>query len=154
MDSKPIAIIIGIVITVGAMGSVALYATNIFAGTSTVTDLLPKTVEILSIDKDHLEANIQFTNQGTGTLQNIIGVVEVNGITNHTLIVRTPTVEPYKTLGLSGAIKSDTGKRIDDNTASIASDWDVYPGQSVLLRVIAQTTSGDRIEKLHEITVR
>ncbi len=162
MDSKPIAIILGIVITVGAMGAATVYAGNIFSGTSTSTDLIPKTVEIFSIDKDHLEANVQLTNQGTGTLQNIRGQVEVNGLTNHTLTVKTSSVGPYKTLVLSGPIRDiesagATGKGTLIGTATSqdqASQWDMYPGQSVLLRITAETTSGDSIEKLHEITVR
>ena len=42
MDSKPIAIIIDIVATVGAMSGATLFATNIFAGITTATDLASK----------------------------------------------------------------------------------------------------------------
>ena len=153
MDSKPIAIIIAIVVTVGAMGAVAVSAGNIFAGTSTSTDLLPKTTQMFSIDSDHMEANIQFTNQGTGTLTGIVGSIEIDGLYNQTLTSRTATVEPYQTLVLTGSVKSDETTNIGTRTPS-GDQWDVYPGESVLLRISVKTTSGDTIEKLHEITVR
>ncbi len=179
MDSKPIAIIIAIVVTVGAMGTAAVLAGNILSGTSTATDLLPKTVEMHSINSDHLEANIQFTNQGSGTLEKIDAWVEIDyadgsATAYHRLDVQTDTVEPYKTLVISGSVKDEKVNAADDNggvatkrvaygvvntvipeDASHADGyWDVYPGESILLRVIASTTSGDNIEKLHKITVK
>ena len=78
MDSKPIAIIIDIIATVGAMSGATLFATNIFAGTTTATDLLPKTVEVFYVDKEHLEGNISFTNQRSGTLKGIEGVIKID----------------------------------------------------------------------------
>ena len=105
MDSKPIAIILGIVITVGAMGSVGLYASNILTGTATSTDLIPKTTELVQINKDTLEANIQFTNQGSDTLTRITGTMEIDGNVNF-LDVRNDVVEPYERVWLSGTVES------------------------------------------------
>ena len=105
MDSKPIAIIIGIVITVGAMGSVGLYASNILTGTSTSTDIIPKTLELVQIDSDTLEANVQFTNQGTDTLIYITGTMEINDVVNN-LVVRSKIVEPYERVWLSGTVEA------------------------------------------------
>ena len=185
MDSKPIAIIIGIVITVGAMGSVGLYATNILTGTSTSTDIIPKTVELISIDKDHLEANIQFTNQGTDTLTRITATMEFEGNINN-LVVKTPIVQPYERIWMSGSIDAaeattrdnafDDVIDVDGNAISIhcstidatttpasvdscvhtvlADQWEIYPGESVLLRLNLVTASDDQIEKLIEVTVK
>ena len=185
MDSKPIAIIIGIVITVGAMGSVGLYASNILTGTSTSTDIIPKTTELIQIDKDTLEANIQFTNSGTDTLIKLTGTMEFDGAVNF-LDVRNPIVEPYERVWLSGTVESkhaitkatainsigepcsdfdgvtgtpqdlDSGQSLatTEPCSTPADGWDIYPGESVLIRLNMDTASGDQIEKLIEVVVR
>lgn len=157
MDSKPIAIIIAIVATVGAMSGATLFATNIFAGTTTATDLLPKTVEVLYVDQTHLEGNIAFTNQGSGTLKGVEGIIKIDD-TEYKLQNVQDEIPPYKTLGLRGAIKS--GEECRAVTAQpqaftkCNSTFTIYPGESVLLRILANTTNGDTIEKLYPITVK
>ena len=194
MDSKPIAIILGIVITVGAMGSVGLYASNILTGTATSTDIIPKTLELVQTDSGTLEANIQFTNQGTDTLTYITGAMEIGDAVNP-LEVRSKIVEPYERVWLSGTVlatasyaKDTAYQNIPSDTVDIrthcdvteadlkkssftfddvtfptvvacvdiapASEWKIYPGQEVLVRLNMNTASGDQIEKLVPVIVR
>ena len=158
MDSKPVAIIIAIVATVGAMSGAALFATNIFAGTSTAADLLPKTVEVLYVSNTHLEGNIAFTNQGSGTLKSIDGIIVIDGAEYKLTNVQSQ-VPPYKTLGLRGSINSGENCRQAHaptlaNFTSCGEQFTVYPGDSVLLRISVSTTNGDVFEKLYPITVK
>ena len=141
MDSKPIAIIIAIVVTIGMMGGVAVFSSNIISGTSTSNDLTPKTLEVIQIKPGQLVANIQLTNQGTGTLKNINGTITIGG-NDYDLINETPIVEPFKTIVLSGSVTNTTQA------------FEVYPGNSVLLTVEAKTTSGDIMQKIYKITVK
>lgn len=157
MDSKPIAIIIDIVATVGAMSGATLFATNIFAGTTTATDLLPKTVEVFYVNKEHLEGNISFTNQGSGTLKGVEGVIKIDD-TEYQLQNVQEEIPPYKTLGLRGSIFSGENCRTTTTPgsqfSSCGKSFTIYPGESVLLRILANTTNGDTIEKLYPITVK
>lgn len=174
MDSKPIAIIIAIVITIGAMGAVIVTSTNILSGTSGSTELLPKTVEVFSIDPDHLEVNVQMTNQGQATINGAVVRLEVSDgtktysyplTTNVGTSADTNAIEPYKTLTISGSAKADILTGVKEITTvayssgladitGAAPTWTVYPGNSVLLRINANTTSGDTLFKLHEVTVK
>lgn len=159
MDSKPVAIIIAIVATVGAMSGAALFATNIFAGTSTAADLLPKTVEVLYVNNTHLEGNIAFINQGSGTLKSIDGTIAIDD-TEYKLTNVQSQVPPYKTLGLRGSINSGENCRPAQTVAppanftSCGQQFTVYPGDSVLLRISVSTTNGDVFEKLYPVTVK
>lgn len=181
MDSKPIAIIIAVVITIGAMGSVIVTSTNILSGTSSSTDLLLKTTDVISISPNHLEANIQITNQGQTTLDNVKAYLEIDGIYRYN-ITTTDNINPYETLIISGSAKGPIPKStvggstseesaqfakygigllppvntIADNTAVYSANgiWGVYSGENVILRIKATTTAGDYIEKIWKITVK
>lgn len=155
MDSKPLAIILAIVITFGAMGVIVVYGGNVLSGTSTNTELLPKTLEVLSVDEDYLRANILFTNQGSNTIRSIDAVLEVENLYNYTLSANGD-IEPHKTVVITGNIQDGVKPNFVNLNGDPFEDdnWSIFPGDKVLLRVSATTTSGDYIEKIYTIIVQ
>lgn len=160
MDSKPLAILIAIIITFGAMGVIAVFGGNLFSGTASNIELTPKSIEVIALNEDHLEVSILMTNQGTSTIHNVNATMEVKNYM-YQLSSNPNNVESYKTLSLSGSLKDElhTAKSVIGDTVypyvnNLPDSWNIYPGDDVWLHIHAESTSGDVIKKLYKITVK
>lgn len=164
MDSKPIAIIIGVVITIGVMGVIIIFGGNALIGASTNTELSPKSLDVISIAKDSLAVNVLLINRGSSTIDNVSAVLEIDGKYDYPL-KSNDNVSPHGTLVITGNIQGPAtltnllsaynGIGVADADAKIVTGiWDIYAGDEVLLHLEGETTSGDIFEKIYEITVK
>lgn len=164
MDSKPLAILLAIIITFGAMGVIVVFGGNTLTGTSTNTELLPSVLKVISIEGDRLEVNAQIKNQGSSTIDFVIATLEIDGKYGYTLGSNS-YVSPFDTLIISGSAQGPAalinllpeydGIGVANVDAKVVTGiWDIYSGDKVLLRIAGQTTSGDVFERIYDITVQ
>ena len=142
MDSKPIAIVMSIVITVGALGAVAVFGSDALTGAMSTTSMTPKTMQILYVGAGQdAVANLVMTNQGSSSLEaGAYVVVTHDGLAIGNL-TSTAAAAPYGTITFGGALN-------DTNVAK------VYPGDEVVADFNARTTAGELVRNLFTVIVR
>ena len=144
MDSKGIAVILAIVTTVGSMGIVAIYGGNSIAGSMSSTNIIPKDMQVIYVGGNNpSQASIELTNQGSTTLKNVTGII-LFGDKSAKLTPLASTITSYGSIGFTGPLHNYTS----DQTL------EVYPGDTVLLEVSADITTGDAIQKIFKIIVK
>lgn len=148
MDSKPIAIVMSIVITVGALGAVAVFGSDALTGAMSTTSMTPKTMQILYVGAGQdAVANLVMTNQGSSSLEAGARVVLTHG--GHVVgsLASGGAVEPYGTATFSGSLNDTTGAAANATTR-------VYPGDEVIAEFSARTTAGELVRNLFTVIVR
>ena len=142
MDSKPIAIVMSIVITVGALGAVAVFGSDALTGAMSTTSMTPKTMQILYVGAGQdAVANLVMTNQGSSSLEANAYVVITHDGQEIGNLTSDAAAAPYGTITFGGAL-NDTG------TAK------VYPGDEVVADFNARTTAGELVRNLFTVIVR
>ncbi len=142
MDSKPIAIVMSIVITVGALGAVAVFGSDALTGAMSTTSMTPKTMQILYVGAGQVAvANLVMTNQGSSSLEAGASVALMHD--GHAIGNLTSSVPaaPYGTITFGGSL-NDTGAA------------KVYPGDEVVADFNARTTAGELVRNLFTVIVR
>lgn len=142
MDSKPIAIVMSIVITVGALGAVAVFGSDALTGAMSTTSMTPKTMQILyvGVGQDAV-ANLVMTNQGSSSLEAGASVLLTHDGLEIGNLTSKAAAAPYGTITFGGTL-NDTG------TAK------VYPGDEVVADFNARTTAGELVRNLFTVIVR
>ena len=143
MDSKPIAIVMSIVITVGALGAVAVFGGDALTGAMSTTSMTPKTMQVLYVGAGQsAEANLVVTNQGSSSLEGgAFAVLRHDGQAIGNL-TSSGAVEPYGTATFSGTLNDTLGSA------------KVYPGDEILVEFNALTTSGELVRNLFTVIVK
>ena len=148
MDSKPIAIVMSIVITVGALGAVAVFGSDALTGAMSTTSMTPKTMQILYVGAGQdAVANLVMTNQGSSSLKAGAHVVLRHGGHVVGTLASGSAVEPYGTATFSGSLNDTTGPHANATT-------NVYPGSEVIAEFNAVTTAGELVRNLFTVIVR
>ena len=143
MDSKPIAIVMSIVITVGALGAVAVFGGDALTGAMSTTSMTPKTMQVLYVGTaQSAEANLVVTNQGSSSLESGAFAVLKHGGQVIGNLTSTGAVEPYGTATFSGTLSDTPGAA------------KVYPGDEVIVEFNARTTSGELVRNLFTVIVK
>lgn len=148
MDSKPIAIVMSIVITVGALGAVAVFGSDALTGAMSTTSMTPKTMQILYVGTGQdAVANLVMTNQGSSSLKGGSFVVLKHGGVTVGNLSNPDTVEPYGTATFGGSLNDTTGSAASMSTK-------VYPGNEVVAEFSARTTADELVRNLFTVIVR
>lgn len=148
MDSKPIAIVMSIVITVGALGAVAVFGSDALTGAMSTTSMTPKAMQILYVGAGQdAVANLVMTNQGSSSLEGGAHVVLRHGGALVGNLTSAGAVEPYGTATFGGSLNDTSGPAAGTATK-------VYPGDEVVAEFSARTTAGELVRNLFTVIVR
>lgn len=142
MDSKPIAIVMSIVITIGALGAVAVFAGDALTGAMSTTSMTPKAMQILYVGaSESAVANLVMTNQGSSSIEG--GAYVVVSHAGHKIgsLTSAGAVEPYGTVTFGGTLNDTVGA------------GKVYPGDEVIAEFNARTTAGELVRNLFTVIV-
>ncbi len=144
MDSKPIAIVMSLVLTVGALGAVAVFAGDTLTGAMSATSMTPKTMQVIYVGAGSgAEANLVISNQGSGALAGGSYALLRNAGAAIGNLSHADGVAPYGTATYTGTLT-------DNATAATT----VYPGDEIIVEINAETTSGELVRNLFTVTVR
>ncbi len=148
MDSKPIAIVMSIVITVGALGAVAVFGSDALTGAMSTTSMTPKTMQILYVGTGQdAVANLVMTNQGSSSLKDGALVVLRHEGAVVGRLASPAAVEPYGTATFGGSLNDTNGPAANTTTK-------VYPGDEVVAEFSAYTTADELVRNLFTVIVR
>ena len=138
-----------IVITVGALGAVAVFGSDALTGAMSTTSMTPKTMQILYVGTGQdAVANLVMTNQGSSSLKGGSFVVLRHGGVTVGNLTNPDTVEPYGTATFGGSLNDTSGP------AASAMSTKVYPGNEVVAEFSARTTADELVRNLFTVIVR